>query len=59
MDKHTYQLTRRGYQNETVLALLLVALMLIGLCACGNGAQEGEQSAQGTKQTHSRQQNKR
>lgn len=34
---------------KRILALLLVALMLIGLCACGNGAQEGEQSAQGTE----------
>lgn len=33
---------------KRILALLLVALMLIGLCACGNGAQEGEQSAQRT-----------
>ena len=33
---------------KRILALLLVALMLIGLCACGNSAQEGAQSAQGT-----------
>lgn len=33
---------------KRILALLLVALMLMGLCACGNGSQEGEQSAQGT-----------
>ncbi len=33
---------------KKILALLLVALMLMGLCACGNRAQEGEQSAQGT-----------
>lgn len=34
---------------KRILALLLVALMLMGLCACGNGAQEVEQSAQGAE----------
>lgn len=34
---------------KKTLALLLVTLMLMGLCACGNGAQEGEQSEQGSE----------